>query len=145
MEVLSLLFFLVILISLLLGYPVSFTLGGVSVIVGLIVFGADYFTLLPLRIWGIMSNYILLAVPLFIFMGVMMEKSGIAEALLEFETLEGVHVAEIVEHGEIKTPVLTTNKAVEEDPEPDAETSSSKAEDKKDDLGPGPEPAGAPA
>lgn len=83
MEVLSLLFILVILISLLLGYPVSFTLGGVSVIVGLIVFGADYFTLLPLRIWGIMSNYILLAVPLFIFMGVMMEKSGIAEALLE--------------------------------------------------------------
>jgi len=83
MEVLPLLFFLIILISLLFGYPVSFTLGGVSIIVGLIIFGTDYFSLLPLRIWGIMSNYVLLAVPLFIFMGVMLEKSGIAEELLE--------------------------------------------------------------
>ncbi|UCH64366.1 MAG: TRAP transporter large permease subunit [Ignavibacterium sp.] len=83
MEALPLLFFLAILISLLFGYPVSFTLGGVSIIVGLIIFGTEYFNLLPLRIWGIMSNYILLAVPLFIFMGVMLEKSGIAEELLE--------------------------------------------------------------
>lgn len=83
MEALPLLFFLAILISLLFGYPVSFTLGGVSIIVGLIIFGPEYFNLLPLRIWGIMSNYVLLAVPLFIFMGVMLEKSGIAEELLE--------------------------------------------------------------
>jgi tripartite ATP-independent transporter DctM subunit len=83
MEALPLLFFLAILISLLFGYPVSFTLGGVSIIVGLIIFGPEYFNLLPLRIWGIMSNYVLLAVPLFIFMGVMLERSGIAEELLE--------------------------------------------------------------
>jgi tripartite ATP-independent transporter DctM subunit len=83
MEALPVLFFLAILISLLLGYPVSFTLGGISIIVGLIIFGPEYFNLLPLRIWGIMSNYVLLAVPLFIFMGVMLEKSGIAEELLE--------------------------------------------------------------
>ena len=83
MEALPLLFFLAILISLLFGYPVSFTLGGISIIVGLIIFGPEYFNLLPLRIWGIMSNYVLLAVPLFIFMGVMLEKSGIAEDLLE--------------------------------------------------------------
>jgi tripartite ATP-independent transporter DctM subunit len=83
MEALPLLFFLAILISLLFGYPVSFTLGGVSIIVGLIIFGPEYFNLLPLRLWGIMSNYVLLAVPLFIFMGVMLEKSGIAEELLE--------------------------------------------------------------
>lgn len=83
MEWLPLVFFLTILIFLLLGFPVSFTLGGVSVIFGLIIFGPDYFNLLPLRIWGIMSNYVLLAVPLFIFMGVMLERSGIAEELLE--------------------------------------------------------------
>ena len=83
MEWLPLLFFLTVLIFLLLGYPVSFTLGGISVIFGLIMFGTDYFNLLPLRIWGIMSNYVLIAVPLFIFMGIMLERSGIAEELLE--------------------------------------------------------------
>jgi len=82
-EILPLLFFLAVLVSLLLGYPVSFTLGGVSVIFGVIIFGTDFFYLLPLRIWGIMSNYVLIAVPLFIFMGVMLEKSGLAEELLE--------------------------------------------------------------
>jgi len=83
MEWLPLLFFLTVLVFLLLGYPVSFTLGGISVIFGVIMFGTDYFNLLPLRIWGIMSNYVLLAVPLFIFMGIMLERSGIAEELLE--------------------------------------------------------------
>ena len=83
MELLPFLFFLTVFIFLLLGFPVSFTLGGVSFIFGIIIFGPHYFNLLPLRIWGIMSNYILLAVPLFIFMGVMLEKSGIAEDLLE--------------------------------------------------------------
>ncbi len=68
---------------LLLGFPVAFTLGGVSLIFGFFTFGLNFFNLLPLRIWGIMSNYILLAVPLFIFMGVMFEKSGLAEELLE--------------------------------------------------------------
>lgn len=83
MELLPLLFFIAVLICLLLGYPVSFTLGGVSVIFGLIIFGPNFFNLLPLRIWGIMSNYVLIAVPLFVFMGVMLEKSGLAEELLE--------------------------------------------------------------
>ncbi len=83
MEFLPILFFIVVLILLLLGFPVAFTLGGVSVIFGLITIGPEFFTLLPLRIWGIMTNYVLIAVPLFIFMGVMLEKSGIAEELLE--------------------------------------------------------------
>jgi tripartite ATP-independent transporter DctM subunit len=68
---------------LLLGFPVAFTLGGVSLIFGLLTFGSNFFNLLPLRIWGIMSNYVLIAVPLFIYMGVMLEKSGLAEDLLE--------------------------------------------------------------
>lgn len=83
MEILPLIFFLTVLIFLLMGFPVAFTLGGISIIFGLIIFGFNYFYLLPLRIWGIMSNYVLLAVPLFIFMGVMLERSGIAEELLE--------------------------------------------------------------
>ncbi len=82
-EFLPILFFLVVLAFLMMGYPVSFTLGGVSVIFGVIMFGTDFFNLLPLRIWGVMSNYVLIAVPLFIFMGVMLERSGIAEELLE--------------------------------------------------------------
>lgn len=64
------------------GYPVALTLGGLSAIVGLI-FVPDFLDLLPLRIMGVMSNYVLLAVPLFIYMGLMLEKSGLAESLLE--------------------------------------------------------------
>ena len=83
MDALPLIFFATVLFLLLAGFPVAFTLGGVSIIFGLLTFGFDFFQLLPLRIWGIMNNYILLAVPLFIFMGVMFEKSGLAEELLE--------------------------------------------------------------
>ncbi len=82
-EGLPIIFFVVILILLLMGFPVAFTLGGASIIFGLLSFGPEFFNLLPLRIWGIMQNYILIAVPLFVFMGVMFEKSGLAEELLE--------------------------------------------------------------
>ena len=82
-ELLPFIFFLCVLIFLLFGFPVSFTLGGLSVIFGVFVFGFHFFDLLPLRVWGIMDNYVLIAVPLFIFMGVMLEKSGLAEELLE--------------------------------------------------------------
>lgn len=83
MDAFPLIFFIVVLLLLLTGYPVAFTLGGASIIFGLFTFGIEFFNLLPLRIWGIMNNYILIAVPLFIFMGVMFEKSGLAEDLLE--------------------------------------------------------------
>lgn len=83
MDYLPLIFFSVVLIFLLMGYPVAFTLGGVSVLFGIFIFGIDFFRLLPLRIWGVMSNYVLIAVPLFVFMGVMLERSGLAEELLE--------------------------------------------------------------
>ncbi|HQV34203.1 MAG TPA: TRAP transporter large permease subunit, partial [Calditrichia bacterium] len=75
--------FLLVFILLLTGYPVAFTLGGASVLIGAAVFGTDFFNLLPLRVWGIMENYLLIAVPLFVFMGMMLEKSGIASELLE--------------------------------------------------------------
>jgi len=83
MEVLALLMFAVLFLLLLAGFPVAFTLGAVAVAFGSIFLGFDFFNLLPLRIWGIMTNFTLLAVPLFVFMGVILEKSGIAEELLE--------------------------------------------------------------
>ncbi len=83
MDILPVVFFLTVLVFLMAGFPVAFTLGGVSFLFGVFLFGPEFFNLLPLRIWGIMGNYILLAVPLFIFMGVMFEKSGLAEELLE--------------------------------------------------------------
>lgn len=83
MEALPLIFFAVIFGMLLFGFPVAFTLGGVSLLMGFFTFGLDFFNLLPLRIWGTMTNYVLLAVPLFIYMGLMLEKSGLAEELLE--------------------------------------------------------------
>ena len=73
----------VVILLLLFGYPVAFTLGAVSAAFGLIWLGLDFFSLLPMRIWGVMNNFTLLAVPLFVFMGVMLERSGIAEELLE--------------------------------------------------------------
>lgn len=78
----ALLLFLTLFVVLLMGFPVAFSLAGVSLIFGFFVFGGDLFYLLPLRIYGTMSNQILIAVPLFVFMGVMLEKSGIAERLL---------------------------------------------------------------
>lgn len=82
-EALALVLFALVFILLLVGYPVAFTLGGISVIFGLLTIGSDFFYLLPLRVFGTMGNYVLIAVPLFIFMGMMLEKSGIAESLLE--------------------------------------------------------------
>ena len=83
MESAGLVLFLIVIILILLGYPVGLTLGGISVIAGLIFFDIDFFYLVSLRIFGIMNNFVLLAVPLFIFMGLTLEKSGIAEKLLE--------------------------------------------------------------
>ena len=78
-----LLMFLCLIILLMIGYPVAFTLGFVALLFGSIFLGLDFFNLLPLRIWGIMNNFTLLAVPLFVFMGIVLEKAGLAEDLLE--------------------------------------------------------------
>ncbi|ALF52321.1 C4-dicarboxylate ABC transporter [Nostoc piscinale CENA21] len=76
------------LVLLSLGYPVAFSLGGVAIVFGLLgislaVFDPIFLTAMPQRIFGIMANYTLLAIPYFIFLGSMLEKSGIAERLLE--------------------------------------------------------------
>ncbi len=82
-EYMSIVLFGVVFAALLIGFPVAFTLGGVSLIFGYFTFGLNFFQLLPLRIWGTMTNYVLIAVPLFVYMGLMLEKSGLAEELLE--------------------------------------------------------------
>ena len=80
--------FLVLTIALMAGFPVAFTMMGTSFLFGLIGLPPMFFDLLPLRMWGIMNNTMLMAVPLFIFMGLTLERSGLARELLEaMETL----------------------------------------------------------
>ncbi len=73
---------------LMLGYPVAFTLGGVSLLFALLggwlgLFDGAFLEALPNRLYGIMTNETLIAVPLFVFMGVMLERSKVAESLLD--------------------------------------------------------------
>lgn len=79
--------FLAILALLMTGYLVAFTLGGLAILFGfagmwLGAFDERLFAALPNRFWGIITNPVLIAVPLFVFMGVVLERSGIAESLL---------------------------------------------------------------
>jgi len=83
MELWAIIMFGIAMLALMIGYPVAFTLGSIAALFGTIFLGFDFFELLPLRIWGMMTNFTLLAVPLFIFMGIVLEKSGLAEDLLE--------------------------------------------------------------
>lgn len=71
------------LVLLLMGFPVAFTFGGAAVVFGMIAEGPGIFAMMPHRIWSIMNNTILMAIPLFIFMGIVLQKSKLAERLLE--------------------------------------------------------------
>lgn len=82
-EYFPLLLFALVFVLILFGYPVAFTLGGLSILAGVLIYDIDFFYLLSLRIYGTMHNFVLIAVPLFVFMGIMLEKSGLAESLLE--------------------------------------------------------------
>ena len=80
--------FILVIFTLMLGYPVAFTLAGVSILFALVCGLTNNFDLsilyaLPSRIFGIITNETLVAIPIFIFMGIMLEKSKIAENLLE--------------------------------------------------------------
>ncbi len=80
--------FVALVMVLLSGYPVAFCLGGIAVFFALLGIAMNaieplFVTALPQRIMGIMSNFTLLAIPAFVFMGAMLETSGIAERLLE--------------------------------------------------------------
>ena len=87
-ELMAVLLFLSICLALMGGFPVAFTLGGMSLLfagLGVLTgtFDGGYLSALPNRLFGIMNNQTLLAVPLFVCMGVMLEKSRVAEDLLE--------------------------------------------------------------
>ncbi len=87
MEWLALVLFGAVIVVLLAGFPVAFTLGGLSLVfafVGVLLglFEPAFMGTMPNRIFGIMSNETLVAVPLFVFMGVTLERAQIAEDLL---------------------------------------------------------------
>lgn len=88
MEFLPFLMFIIACLVLMSGYPVAFTLAGVALFfagIGILlgVFDSNFLTLYSSRVFGVVTNRTLIAVPLFVFMGVMLEKSRIAEELLE--------------------------------------------------------------
>ncbi|WP_058558013.1 TRAP transporter large permease subunit [Thiohalocapsa sp. ML1] len=87
-ELMPLLLFLAVGGVLLLGYPVALSLGGTALVFAFVgewfgLFDHAFITALPNRIYGVMTNETLIAVPLFVFMGVMLERSRVAENLLD--------------------------------------------------------------
>jgi tripartite ATP-independent transporter DctM subunit len=80
-ELITIIMFVAIAVGILIGYPLPFIVGGVAMLLGIAIMGPEVFSLLRLRLWGMMSDYILLAIPLFVFMGSMVEKSGASERL----------------------------------------------------------------
>ncbi|MDB1123767.1 TRAP transporter large permease [Vibrio algarum] len=75
--------FFVALLALLLGFPVAFTFGGIAFLFGTWAEGIEMFAFMPYRIQSIMENTVLMAVPLFVFMGLVLQKTKLAEQLLE--------------------------------------------------------------
>ena len=87
-EIFAIALVVTICVTLMAGYPVAFTLGGISIAFALFghlfgLFDLGFLGAFPQRVFGVMTNEVLLAIPLFIFMGVMLERSRIAEDLLE--------------------------------------------------------------
>ena len=82
-EALAIVLFICVFVLILYGYPVAFTLGGLSIMYAICFLDPSSLEALPSRFMGVMNNYSLIAVPLFIFMGIMLEKSGLAASLLE--------------------------------------------------------------
>ena len=87
-EILSLLMIVALCGFTLVGFPISFTLAGVSLITAGIgtalgIFDTSFLGFVPNRIFGVMTNEVLIAIPLFVFMGVMLERSKVAEELLD--------------------------------------------------------------
>ena len=80
--------FVAMVVFLLVGFPVAFSLGACGIVFGIIgiemgLLGTSLFQAMPDRIWGVMSNDTLLAIPFFTFMGLILERSGMAEDLLD--------------------------------------------------------------
>ena len=112
MELVAFILFIAVICVLLFGYPVAFTLAGVSLLfafAGILTgnFDAALLQAFPSRLFGIMNNETLIAVPLFVFMGVMLQRSNIAEELLDamaslFGSLRGglgTHAGDLLRRG----------------------------------------------
>ena len=82
-EILAILMLVAFFVLLMAGVPVGLTLATTGFVFGVIGFGPGLFNLLPARIYGVVANYQWLAIPLFVFMGVMLEKSRLANDLLD--------------------------------------------------------------
>jgi len=82
-EMLAILMLVAFFALLMIGVPVALTLATTGFVFGFLGFGTGLFNLLPARIFGVVSNYLWLAIPLFVFMGVMLEKSRLADDLLD--------------------------------------------------------------
>ena len=82
-ETLAVLMGLFFFFLLFLGFPVGIALTSAGLVFGYLGFGAGLFDLLPIRIFGLMENYTLMAIPLFVFLGVMLERSKLAAELLD--------------------------------------------------------------
>ena len=82
-EVLAVLMLVAFFVLLMLGIPVAMTLATAGFVFGYLGFGAGLFNLLPHRIFGVVTNATLLAIPLFVFMGMMLERSKLAEDLMD--------------------------------------------------------------
>ena len=80
-EALTLLFFGSLLFFLLLGLPLAFVLGGVSVVFLYFTWGFDSFYMVASQIWGTMESFTLVAIPLFVFMAMILERTGVARDL----------------------------------------------------------------
>lgn len=82
-EIITIIMFSGILFGVFTGYPLAFSIGGIALVIGFLVFGDGVIPILYSRLFSLIHNYILVAVPLFIFMGMMLERSGIAERMFE--------------------------------------------------------------
>ncbi|HHE41145.1 MAG TPA: TRAP transporter large permease subunit, partial [Dehalococcoidia bacterium] len=83
-EAITLLMFGSLLLTVLLGFPMAYALAGVAMLISLLFFTPEQtFAAFYGRIFGVVTNFVLLAAPLFIFMGLMMEKTGISEKLFD--------------------------------------------------------------
>jgi tripartite ATP-independent transporter DctM subunit len=82
-EILAILMLVSFFVLLMAGIPVALTLATAGLVFGYIGFGPLLFSLLPHRIFGVVTNYTLIAMPLFVFMGVMLERSRLAEDLMD--------------------------------------------------------------
>lgn len=82
-EIVTIGMFAALLLGVLTGFPLAIPIGGVGVITGYLLFGPNAFDLIYSRLYAILTDYGFMAVPLFVFMGNMLEKSGIAEKMYD--------------------------------------------------------------